>query len=388
MFAPRIAAPKSPTFHQTISDRVALPPTKQRSTMTNHKPDAQWNGDDAAGLAGREATHSWNFSKIPVFAPTRDERPQFSPSAPSQRGSIQAKLQVNSSHDFQAGHPLQRLFGNHYIAREAASARRDRDPIEITHEIQSAIEGKRGGGQPLDDRTRHRMESSFGADFSPVRVHADTDAGVLSLAISAVAFTTGKDLFFGPGAYNPDSSPGRELLAHELTHVVQQSGGAAPSRLVLGEPGDRYEQEADALAKMVAVTPGYLEGEQAGRPPSMAIMPGSRRSLFLACRVRRLARCNEIQSSPIRPKLNRPRPSRPKPNRPTPSRPRLSRPVPSRSTHGLANFPRPALLQGPAEQVNTVLTSRFRLHRTRLWTLKRSHLCKPLSLIEAALLAI
>jgi len=95
------------------------------------------------------------------------------------------------------------------------------------------------------------MESAFGTDFSGVRVHTDAEADALNQAVNAVAFTTGQDVFFRQGAYNPSHSSGRELLAHELTHVVQQGGGPVQGKLVLGEPGDAYEQEADQVAREV-----------------------------------------------------------------------------------------------------------------------------------------
>jgi hypothetical protein len=87
-----------------------------------------------------------------------------------------------------------------------------------------------------------------------VRVHASPEDADLSQQLNARAFTTGQDIFFGEGAYQPGSSGGQELLAHELTHVVQQASGAVDSggdRMTVNAPGDRFEQEADAVAKEV-----------------------------------------------------------------------------------------------------------------------------------------
>lgn len=70
------------------------------------------------------------------------------------------------------------------------------------------------------------MEQAFGADFSGVKVHTDTQADQLNQSIQAKAFTIGQDVFFRSGTYEPGSHGGQELLAHELTHVVQQSGSA------------------------------------------------------------------------------------------------------------------------------------------------------------------
>ena len=86
---------------------------------------------------------------------------------------------------------------------------------------------KAGGGRPLDAPVQAKMESEFGADFSAVRVHSGSEADALNDSIQAKAFTTGSDVFFREGDYSPDSPAGQELIAHELTHVVQQ--GHAPA---------------------------------------------------------------------------------------------------------------------------------------------------------------
>jgi hypothetical protein len=76
----------------------------------------------------------------------------------------------------------------------------------------------------------------MGADFSSVKVHTDSTANELSQSIQAKAFTTGKDIFFKQGTYDPHSRGGQELLAHELTHVVQQNGGNVTDNSVQRKP--------------------------------------------------------------------------------------------------------------------------------------------------------
>lgn len=83
----------------------------------------------------------------------------------------------------------------------------------------------RSSGQPLDAGTRAFMEPRFGHDFSGVRVHTDARAAESARAVNALAYTVGKDVVFGEGQYAPGSGSGQRLLAHELTHVVQQGGG-------------------------------------------------------------------------------------------------------------------------------------------------------------------
>ncbi|WP_218963856.1 eCIS core domain-containing protein [Nostoc linckia] len=91
--------------------------------------------------------------------------------------------------------------------------------------LETSINQAKGNGQPMADNIREPMEQAFGADFSGVKVHTDSQSNKLNQSIQARAFTTGQDVFFKQGEYNPQSADGQELLAHELTHVLQQSGG-------------------------------------------------------------------------------------------------------------------------------------------------------------------
>jgi hypothetical protein len=146
---------------------------------------------------------------------------------------------------------LQKEFGNRFVQRVLAQAKSEAEG-EATPDLERAIQQRaRGGGQALDSGTRAGMESSLGADFSGVRVHADAQADSLNQSLNARAFTTGQDVFFKQGTYSPGSSSGRELLAHELTHVVQQNGDRVQTKLTVGQPGDRYEQEADRVARAI-----------------------------------------------------------------------------------------------------------------------------------------
>ena len=93
---------------------------------------------------------------------------------------------------------------------------------EVTPDVSSMIEGTRGSGQALPDNVRTQMEQGFGADFNDVRVHTGPKPDELSRTLSARAFTTGQDIFFKKGEYKLGSPAGKEVLAHELTHVLQQ----------------------------------------------------------------------------------------------------------------------------------------------------------------------
>jgi hypothetical protein len=95
---------------------------------------------------------------------------------------------------------------------------------QVTDEMEGQINSAKGGGQAIPEETRSFLEPRFGQDFSDVRIHTGGEADTLNNNLQAKAFTTGSDIFFRDGDYNPNSSDGRELLAHELTHVVQQGG--------------------------------------------------------------------------------------------------------------------------------------------------------------------
>jgi hypothetical protein len=115
-----------------------------------------------------------------------------------------------------------------------------------------------GGGQPMDSGTRQWAESRFGQDFSQVRVHTDARAAESAAAIQARAYTSGSNVVFGAGEYQPQSESGQRLLAHELVHVGQQGGGASKmvsrlvrtSRVSCGVGQNPYTAERRAVAML------------------------------------------------------------------------------------------------------------------------------------------
>ncbi|HAG85150.1 MAG TPA: hypothetical protein DCL61_29380, partial [Cyanobacteria bacterium UBA12227] len=104
-------------------------------------------------------------------------------------------------------------------------------------------ESARGGGQSLSENIRQPMEQAMGADFSGVKVHTDGQSHQLNQSIQARAFTTGQDIFFRQGEYDPGSRGGQELLAHELTHVVQQNGNAVQRQRIVGNSPNHYPRQ-------------------------------------------------------------------------------------------------------------------------------------------------
>lgn len=167
---------------------------------------------------------------------------------------------------------LQRAIGNRAIQR--ALDRPARDP-DLDPVVAGTIEESRGGGHALEAGARGEMESALGVDLADVRVHTDARADSLGRALDARAFTTGRDIFFRAGLYAPETTPGRELLAHELTHVAQQarSPAGATGRLALAE-SDESERQAESVAKEVVLGGGSAVAA-AGVAPAAESSPGA-----------------------------------------------------------------------------------------------------------------
>ncbi|HEU4323599.1 MAG TPA: DUF4157 domain-containing protein [Roseiflexaceae bacterium] len=172
---------------------------------------------------------------------------------------IQAKhdpVQREEDDEIQAKHDIQReeedeVQAKHDIQREGEAVRPEvgLEGGPVSADVSGRINAQRGGGASLDAGTRTSMEGAFGTSFADVRIHHDTESDALNRSISAKAFTTGSDIFF-----RKDASPSDQgLLAHELTHVVQQRSGAVGGGggMNVGAAGDSHEQEADAVSAQV-----------------------------------------------------------------------------------------------------------------------------------------
>jgi uncharacterized protein DUF4157 len=146
----------------------------------------------------------------------------------------------------------------------------DRTP-EVTPDVQAQVNTIRGGGQPLPESVRAFFEPRFGYDFSQMRIHTDALAAESARAVSARAYTVGQDVVFGIGQYAPNSVEGRRLLAHELTHVVQQRSVSNYSGdLSVSEPGDRAEREADVVTEAEGKGQNDQLGITSSRGPVLA----------------------------------------------------------------------------------------------------------------------
>ena len=155
--------------------------------------------------------------------------------------------------------------------RLSAPAERSEAP-PVVHEV------LRSPGQPLDAEARAFMEPRFGHDFSQIRVHADSRAAASAEAVRALAYTVGQEVVFGAGQYEPGTTEGRRMLAHELAHVVQQGDRvtSTSTELPVGDVATPYEHEAETVAdRLVNVSepthPTPLILQKAPKPAIMRV---------------------------------------------------------------------------------------------------------------------
>ncbi|AGM05820.1 DUF4157 domain-containing protein [Amycolatopsis keratiniphila] len=151
---------------------------------------------------------------------------------------------------------LQRAVGN---AGVNTLVEEERSPV---HDVVGS-----GGGAPLDAVTRADMEGRFGHDFGDVRVHTDGAAHDSAKSVNAQAYTVGSNIVFQRDKYDPGSDSGKHMLAHELTHVVQQRNGPvegtdAGGGVKVSDPSDRFEREAVANADRLMSAPAPASAVQ------------------------------------------------------------------------------------------------------------------------------
>src|SRR2546429_5056842 len=158
---------------------------------------------------------------------------------------------------------LQKTAGNATVS----AALEEQEPSLVKNVVGS------GGGSPLDGDTKGFMESRMGADFSDVRVHTDAKASESARSVQAHAYTVGSDVVFQSGQYTPENDSGKRMLAHELTHVVQQRSGPvagtpAPGGIQISHPSDRFEQAAESSADRVMSSASAQAPTSAGPAPA------------------------------------------------------------------------------------------------------------------------
>jgi Domain of unknown function (DUF4157) len=152
-------------------------------------------------------------------------------------------------------------------------SRKARDANGVAEGAEHVVTGASfSTGSALPETLMRKFEGSLGADLSGVRVHTGSESVAANDAVGAKAYTLGTDIHFGAGQYDPSSPSGEHLLAHEVAHTVQQSGGASrvQFKLEVSAPGDAPEHEADSAADAMV----------AGRSASVSFGSGVQRKLY------------------------------------------------------------------------------------------------------------
>ncbi len=207
------------------------------SSNNEYEVEADWVADQVVNMNGSQFNQT-NQTRALV---------QRKCAACSQEDEIQKKSIANSIT------PLIQMSSANSVGEAIAST-------NLTQQINSS----KGGGHGMDQGTRGYMESRFGTDFSDVKIHTNSQSVQMSRDINAKAFTMGNDIYFNEGKYNPNSNRGKHLLAHELAHVVQQSGDldghflqrsvaiASPYQVLEDfDPANQFKKKQRALGRSV-----------------------------------------------------------------------------------------------------------------------------------------
>ncbi len=268
--------------------RLTLPDTRRGFEASSLLASSQSNALTQENIASRGAVvarasrFGHDFSQIPIHAPSK--------------GTLQPKLTINRPGDVyeqeaeQVAEQVMRIpetrlqrtcvCGGTCPKCQTGQPSQEQEHIQ-TRRIQASDMGQmtappivhevlHSSGQPLDPATRTFMEPRFGHDFSRVRMHTDTQAAESARSVNALAYTVGKDVVFGSGQYKPETSEGQRLLAHELTHVVQQNTTRVPNDIQLAhDPGNApLERETESVANQVTqTTRTELLSEHISQPP-------------------------------------------------------------------------------------------------------------------------
>lgn len=261
-------SPRQPQVQTNLKPGLTISPPELQRALGNPRAARPETILHLQRLAGNRATHHLIQSKLMV-GPADDRYEQEADrvaqqvmakdkggSQPVQRQEeeeeVQTKplaasithLQRQEDEEEVQTKPIQRQEDEEEIQTKPSLQRSSEEGFEADREIERRLEANRGSGSPLPTETRAFMEPRFGADFSEVRVHTGGEAAQLSRAVQAQAFTHGNDIYFNEGKYDPQTETGKELLAHELTHTIQQSG--APQVQRNGDKKKQEEIKADA----------------------------------------------------------------------------------------------------------------------------------------------
>jgi len=213
-----------------VNQSGGRPEIQQKEISRIQKKDMSRMEEDKA-IQEKPEVQKMNEEEEPVQAQTEEEEPVQAQAEEEevqmQEGSEEEELQMQQEEE----EPIQQMEEE----EEPVQAKAKTGNSVIGNRLSSRIKDKSGTGRPLPGNTRTEMEGAFGADFSQVNIHTDAEAVQMNKELGAQAFTHGKDIYFNTGKFNAENTSGKELLAHELTHVVQQ-GKAGPKAQIQKSP--------------------------------------------------------------------------------------------------------------------------------------------------------
>ncbi|WP_353544425.1 eCIS core domain-containing protein [Deinococcus xinjiangensis] len=162
----------------------------------------------------------------------------------SERPAVQRALDETLQREAEQRQQDEQTLQLHSLQRQLAELE-----YEATQSVFERIQQRRGAGNPLPEAIQRHLEQGLNHDLSAVRIHDDAEADKLSKSVNATAFTTGSDIYFQSGKFNPNTQSGMELLAHEVTHTVQQSKGQVGKGV---DPDAGLESEARQMGRQLA----------------------------------------------------------------------------------------------------------------------------------------
>jgi hypothetical protein len=290
-----------------LGNQAMLRFSAQRATAGWDVPDMDEKDNDATARTAVHAAAPWSFRKIPVFSPDSAERFHNPPAFPVPRlpVPIQTKLKIGAIDDpleHEADRVADKVMRTPNLAVSPAvglpQISRKCADCEEEEKVQKKAAGSRSlaaeapasvhevlgsPGQPLDAATRAYFEPRFGEDFSEVRVHLGASAERSAQEIGANAYTSGHNLVFAAGRFAPGTDEGRLLMAHELTHVVQQKIGHRQAFIQRDGPRPSKE-EAEFEEKVL----GELQRFPAIEEEGISAQEQKKRAGVLAARRERL----------------------------------------------------------------------------------------------------
>lgn len=192
------------------SDAATADERMEEDKMVQEKPEIQREAAVAEAMAGEEE------EPVQMMEAPEEEEPVQMMEAPEEEEPVQMQHDPLSPR-------LQRAM------EEDVQMKAEAGGSTAGPQLSNRIKNSAGKGRPLPGKARAEMELSFGTDFSGVNIHTDTEAMQMNKELGAQAFTHGQDVYFNAGKFSPEHTEGKRLLAHELTHVVQQGGGEQTS---------------------------------------------------------------------------------------------------------------------------------------------------------------